>query len=606
VFGFSRQRSLEWKTAGIITAIVSLPILIAVATLIARDRWFPAGDMAQAELHMRGFFAHPPLVGAAGRIVGDAGTQGSHPGPALWVAMLPVYLFGARSSDALMLAVVSVHIVSILAAVMLAYRRGGRLLAALTGLATLCFVRSSGTDFMIEPWNPWLALLPFMVFILLIGEVVAPIPYSSPKGRATAFVLAVMIGSYCVQCHAGYVPLVFAALLGALGVMVYDVDRKGLMFQTVGISLCVGLAMWTPPILDQWRRTPGNLSVLWQHFASPSEPTIAFGSAVRVIATQMNILGPWLTGPGASAPSETWARYPGFIAFVALVLFVAALARQRGLSGLLRMQFMFCGLLIVSVISVLRIFGPYFEYTIRWLWILSALTIAHSCFVLCRIFGILHWLKSKRVFTTVAVAIASALLVTSAVQAHQRVHIPGPTESRILAGLIPQAIEVLDPQSSYLLRMYDPYTLNATGFGSLLELERQGFDVGVDFFRAAAALPHRVRSEMSIDLILWVVVGPAIARADLDPALKRVAYVDPRTPQEVILAEQLLNDIREGLIGAGRSELVPSLDTPGASLLFAEPALPHPIAEMVRQLIRWGQPVAMYVSTPGTTVTSLQ
>ena len=606
MFGISRQRPLEWKTIGIVTSIISVPLVIAVVTLIARERWFPAGDMAQAELHMRGFFTHPPLVGAAGRIVGDAGTQGSHPGPALWVAMLPVYLLGARSSDALMLAVVSVHIVSILAAVMLAYRRGGRLLAALTGLATLCFVRSSGTDFMIEPWNPWLALLPFMVFILLIGEVVAPVSLSSPKGRATAFVIAVVVGSYCVQCHAGYVPLVFAAFFGALGVLVYDVGRKGHIFQTVGISLCVGLAMWTPPILDQWRRTPGNLSVLWQHFASPSEPTIAFGSAVRVIATQMNILGPWLTGPGARAPSETWAQYPGFIAFVALVLVVAVLARQRGLSGLLRMQLMFCGLLIVSVISILRIFGPYFEYTIRWLWILSALTIAHSCFVLSRIFGISQCLKTKKLFTAGAVAIVSALLMTSAVQAHQRVHIPGPTESRILAELIPQAIEALDPQSSYLLRMYDPYTLNATGFGSLLELERQGFDVGVDFFRAAAALPHRIRSEKSVDSILWVVVGPAIVRADLDPVLKKVAYVDPRTAQEVILAEQLLNDIREGLIAAGRSELVSSLDTPGASLLFAEPALPHPVAEMVRQLIRWGQPVAMYVSTPGTIVASLQ
>jgi len=171
--------------------------------------------------------------------------------------------------------------------------------------------------------------------------------------------------------------------------------------------------------------------------------------------------------------------------------------------------------------------------------------------------------------------------------------------------LIPQAMQRLDHQSSYLLRMYDPYTLNATGFGSLLELERQGFDVGVESFFAAAALPHRVRSEMSVDGILWVVVGPAIARADLDQALTKIAYVDPRTAQEAILAEQLLNDIREGLIAADRSELVPSLDTPGASLLFAEPALPAPIAEMVRQLILLGQPVAMYAVTPGTTVTSL-
>ena len=414
------------------------------------------------------------------------------------------------------------------------------------------------------------------------------------------------VGSYCVQCHAGYVPLVLAALLGAFSVLIYDVCRKSLILQTAGISLLVGLVMWSPSILDQWRRTPGNLSVLWQHFASPSEPTIAFGSAVRVTATQMNILGPWLTGPGAHAPSENWARYPGFIAFVALVLFVALLARRRGLSGLLRMQMMFCSFLIVAMVSVLRIFGPYFEYTIRWLWILSGLTIAHSCFALCRMFGILQWLKAKRLLTALGVAVVGALLVTSAVQAHQRVHLPGPTDSRIVGELIPQAMQRLDHQSSYLLRMYDPYTLNATGFGSLLELERQGFDVGVESFFAAAALPHRVRSEMSVDEILWVVVGPAIARADLDQALTKIAYVDPRTAQEAILAEQLLNDIREGLIAADRSELVPSLDTPGASLLFAEPALPAPIAEMVRQLILLGQPVAMYAVTPGTTVTSLQ
>lgn len=605
MFGSLRQRSLECKSVGLITGIVSVPLLVAVVTLISRDRWFPAGDMAQAELHMRGFLAHPPLVGAAGRIVGDAGTQGSHPGPALWVAMLPIYLLGARSSDALMAAVVSVHIVAILAAAMLAYRRGGRLLAALTGFVSLCIVRSSGTDFMIEPWNPWLAVLPFMVFVLLIAEVVAPVLRSSPKRRATMFILAVAVGSYCVQCHAGYVPLVLAALLGAFSVLIYDVGRKSLIVQTAGISLLVGLVMWSPSILDQWRRTPGNLSVLWQHFASPSEPTIAFGSAVRVIATQMNILGPWLTGPGAHAPSENWARYPGFIAFVALVLFVALLARRRGLSGLLRMQMMFCSFLIVAMVSVLRIFGPYFEYTIRWLWILSGLTIAHSCFALCRMFGILQWLKAKRLLTALGVAVVGALLVTSAVQAHQRVHLPGPTDSRIVGELIPQAMQRLDHQSSYLLRMYDPYTLNATGFGSLLELERQGFDVGVESFFAAAALPHRVRSEMSVDEILWVVVGPAIARADLDQALTKIAYVDPRTAQEAILAEQLLNDIREGLIAADRSELVPSLDTPGASLLFAEPALPAPIAEMVRQLILLGQPVAMYAVTPGTTVTSL-
>jgi hypothetical protein len=201
----TRSRPSWYFIAGL-SVVVMIPAVMALLAVLTKGSWYPAGDMAQAELHMRGFFSHPPLVGAAGRIVGDSGLQGSHPGPGLWVAMLPVYVLGGRSSAALMVAVVSVHAVSVVAALHLARRRGGKLLACLVAAVLVLHMRSAGPDFLIEPWNPWLAVFAFLVFVFLIGEIVAPIGVGlASRGLVIATTL---VGSYCIQCHAGYSVLV--------------------------------------------------------------------------------------------------------------------------------------------------------------------------------------------------------------------------------------------------------------------------------------------------------------------------------------------------------------------------------------------------------------
>src|SRR3954471_20810184 len=90
---------LTTRATIVVLAAIALPLVVALVS-VSRETWFPTGDMAQAELHVAGFFRHPPLIGAAGRI-GSMFTpygQGSHPGPALWVALLPTYLLTGRSS----------------------------------------------------------------------------------------------------------------------------------------------------------------------------------------------------------------------------------------------------------------------------------------------------------------------------------------------------------------------------------------------------------------------------------------------------------------------------------------------------------------------------
>jgi hypothetical protein len=610
------RRSM-WLFVVVVSLLAVTPIIVAVIAMLSGDAWFPAGDMAQAELHMRGFLSNPPLVGAAGRIVSDSGLQGSHPGPGLWVAMLPVYLLGGRSSHALLAAAASVHIVSVIIAVRLAVHRGGRLLAMLTALAALVVIRASGSDFMIEPWNPWLAILPFMIFIFLVGELVAPM--GSARQKQLALVGAIVVGSYCIQCHAGYAVLVVGALAAAVVVWVRDEYRsqdltghqpwsrvrQGLIF-----GLTALLVVWLPVVIDQLRRKPGNVSILLEHFVSPSEPAMGVTQAAKIIATQFNLFGLWLSGPGADAPAEGWARYIGCLLMVSLWFWATWKVRKADQSAMFRWQMMMAGFVLLGSFSILRIFGPYYEYTVRWFWILSVVTATTSVFFLVRTYRLPEKVRISRVSLQAFGAGASLFLVgvvtVSAVQTADRVKLPGKTESRILADLIPEVVQNLDQDARYLLKMYDPYTLDATGFGSVLELERQGFDVGVEFFRAAAALPHRVRDENDVDTILWVVVGPAIKRADADPALTKLGEANPRSEDEEVLAQSLLIDVAAMLTAAGRDDLVAALEVPGASLIFAEPPLPDEIATVVRTFISLGQPVAMYSVAPGVPVTSLE
>lgn len=608
----------------LVFVVLAFPFIMAVAVLLFGDKWFPAGDMAQAELHMRGFFHRPPLVGAAGRIVSDEGFQGSHPGPSLWFAMLPVYLLGGRSSAALLAAAASVHVVSIGFVLFLAKRRFGSGFPLVLGFTILAVIRSSGPDFMVEPWNPWLALLPFAVFVFLIMDLVEsrsggtfPDRPMSAKRTLLELSAAVLVGSHCVQSHAGYVLLVVPPLAVVL-ILSMVRSSRGTGFserqpKTLSILLPAlvavssALLIWSPAVLDQVRRKPGNLTILWQHFGSPSEPTLGVSRSLEILFEQLNLLGPWLLGPNVVlSDALKWIGFLGFVLLMAGALYVVTFRlRNRLLMSSLGTLLVFIAL---GSLSILRIFGPYYEYTVRWLWILTAITVAMSGWILHRSFTALS--VSKKITSVVNRRTVSGLIVIAASltmwQVVVDVKLPGRTDSRIISGLIDDVTQELDNEKTYQIRFYDPYTLNATGFGLLLELERRGFNVKVDPEFAAAALPHRTAPSGDTDAILWVVVGPALERARTDPALHLIAAFNPRSAEQQERADDLLVAVAEGLKAAGRQDLVASLDTPGASILFAEPPLPRETADLVRELISMGQPTGVFSMSIGDVATSLE
>jgi hypothetical protein len=187
------QRLLsEAGWVAIVLAVVVLPIAVSLITMVG-DEWYPGGDFAlevmQAD-EVGG--SRTPLTGAWSRWGWD------HPGPLLFWLFAPFtkllgpigILWGAALLNGVAMA----------GGLLVAMRRGGRSLAVLTALALVVLCSALGAGRLVDPWNPWAAVLPFFAFVLLAWAVgdrdVAMAPW------------LVAVGTFAVQAHVGYIVLV--------------------------------------------------------------------------------------------------------------------------------------------------------------------------------------------------------------------------------------------------------------------------------------------------------------------------------------------------------------------------------------------------------------
>ena len=530
--------------------VVVLPAIVAVIRLVAGRTWYPTGDMAQAELHVRGIWSHPPLVGAAGRIESDSGVQGSHPGPSMWFALYPVYLLLGRTSAALMTSAVVVHTVAVWVALWMARRFGGLALMVPLAVGYAALVRSSGPAFFTEPWNPWFAVFPFAIFLLAI--------WASLHRTPRWFILAIAAGSHCVQSHVGYLLIVAGLCAATVALLVVRAARtRSLRLNVAPLAVAAGvlIVMWLPPLLDQHRRTPGNLGILLQHFGSPRDPFLARFTVAKIFASELSSLGPWLTGP------TLISRNPIF-ALVTVGIWAAAIVgayRQRFLAALW-LHAVLGGALALGGLSLLRIFGPYQEYTIRWFWILTVLIVVASVWTLWRV--VPHtWRHSLRLPTTALASLAIVgLSAVATVQFADRAQVTGLQDSDMVRELATPVQRVLNPNQVYLMRWHDPVGLGAVPFGLVLELERRGYTVGVDAQFSAAALPHRVVPEARAAALIWVVLGGRIADFRRDESFTEVVKVDLRTEQQRQRSDELAAFLQTRFGEIGQPELFQRLD----------------------------------------------
>jgi hypothetical protein len=583
----------------VIVATLLVP-LVAVLVAMHRERWFPSGDLAQAELHVRGFLRHPPLVGAAGRI-GSLEEQGSHPGPSMWLALLPTHLVFGRSAYGMLVAMVVLHLTSVTAAVWLARKVGGAALAIATFGAIVVALHAAGPQFLVQPWNPWAAIVPFLVFLLLVTRVV--------EGQLKSAPWAVLVGSHCVQSHVGYALLVGGLLVVALVAVIVrwrhegrGAAGEGSPVRPILWSIGVLALAWLPPVVDQLRRDPGNLRILWNHFAHPDAASVGLWAAIKAFAGEFNVVGGWVAGPRQPTEAPFW---PGFVLMAAAFIGAFVLNVRRRREPLIAFQVVISAAALIGIVSIARVFGDFYDYVIRWMWMITVAAAAAILTTAWRELRAVHIRSIEPRVARTAFAVAGALAMVVAGTAMTvngaTAEVPARRDSRLVGGVTPAVADGLDPTERYLVRWHDPMSLGGVGYGVLLELERRGYTVGVDPWGSAAALPHRVMPEQTASAVLWVVTGmKPIADFRARPDAVELGWYDQRTAAEQERSAQLRAQLEARLAEVGRADLIPTIDTQYgiAPLVIGNVGLPQDVKDLAGAYDELREPIAVFVVPP--------
>ena len=597
-----------WNIA-IVAAAVVVPLLVALIALAGR-RWYPVLDLAMTELRLRDVGTRQtPLIGLPGRI-GTFPDQGSHPGPISFWLLAPGYRLFGSSAWAMEAATVLLQIGWVSAALWIGQRRGG-LFGLVTVAAVLAVsVRGYGLIVLIQPWNPYLPLLAWMVVLLalwsvLVGDHLMLIPLTA----AAIFV---------AQTHIPY--LVLAGSLGILAVVVVSArtfrrDDRRTGFVLLGSSAAIFVVMWLGPAIDQWRRDPGNIRRLIDHFTSPSEDTLGLVGGVELLLRHLDVVhayGGLLIGTGSFVDASLdpgGVIWPGMIvlaAWLGAVVVSIRIDRRRGrVSARTYLHATVAVTLFVSLLSMMRIFGLIWYYLTLWAWGTTTLLLVAICWT-----GV-AWMRERdrvadvRVLTVAIGAVAAVVTAATSVAAIGTDH-PEERLGDALGELVEPTVAALDdgvgaatgPDGRYVVRWEDVAHFGSQGYGLVSELERVGFDVGVYDTWRVPVTQHRVIPPEQATAEVILVTGSYVEQLRGDDRVVEVAAVDPRSVDERAEYGRLRTDLIADLRADGLDDLVPLVD----SNLFGvrvDLRLSDDEVELANRLLHLGQETAVFIGAPG-------
>ena len=582
-----------WVLA-IVVALTLLPLLVAAAVL-ARRGWVPVGELAQAELRVRDFWSHPPSLGAVGRLRTDTHVS-SHPGPAAWWAMYPVYALFGRSAGALSLAVAAVAGAWSAGGLALVWRRAGDRAVALAGIVVLGLFAALGPLTFLEPWNPWFAVMPFFCVVLGTWDLL--------EGHPWSLLLVVGAGSYAVQAHFGYAPLVAVLALAGVAGLLWGRHRRGerLSELLVPVLAAVGLGglMWVLPVLEQLRNDPGNFTVVWQAYRQEAQRQEIVGllDGARLVAARLDVLAPLEVGQELPADQ----RSPGVGAVLSAVAWAGTTwvawrrRREPMMRSVLALDTAAAVGLLAAVAAASRIAGDVFGYLVLWLPVLVAVAVFAVLWTGWLMIGEVTGLQRAATW-----AIAAGLLVQCAVVTARFSDPPTPAEqlSRTTFELEDEVTSRLDEDARYLVRWDDPLAFGAIGQGLLSEMERRGYDAGADAHLSVEVRPHRVLDPSDADAAVWAVTGAAIDRWRHVEGVEELAYADPRNDRERAESAALRRDILAELRSIGGADLADRLED-NYWATREDPRVPESLAERIDRLAALGLPTAVFLADPDT------
>lgn len=564
------------------TLLVVAPVLAVVITRSGRT-YLATSDLGVIDLRIRDIWnGDIPLVGPYSRL------GWSHPGPALFLLLaIPNGLFGhapwtTQVGGALLQGIAICWLAS------LAWRRGGLTLVVATMTAVSLVYASTGAWVVLEPWNPYIALPFFCLFVFQCWLVATGAPEHLP---GLAFV-----ASFLVQTHVGYLPLVVAALAVVAVCAVRDrgsPPTRRAWRRPLAFAAGITAVMWVLPVIDLVCNRPGNLERMARYFVNgdTGEPVAGVTHALELMAAEFEPRPAWLGASdksgliqaGATA-SLVWLLVP--VAILALSWWAS---RGRPASSARRLWTLAAALLPVAVLALSRVTGWLYPYLFQWRPAIAVLVVFASAGLVV----VARRLLDRAVVRTALAAVAVvAVCVFSGSMAFAILRDGGrtPALERMSRSLVDDVADRVPPGGT-ILRL-DPVTLIGAQKGIFDELARRGKPVFVDERLGYLYGEQHGAVLGDVDSVWWVAEsGYATTVLERLPGAEVIARYSPLSPPDEDRLARLQRELIERFEANGTPQYIPIVDS--ALLSFAIPdlaaedrALVDEVAELNRRASR--------------------
>ncbi|MEX2292556.1 MAG: hypothetical protein WD691_02110 [Acidimicrobiales bacterium] len=589
--------------------MLSVPLLVALAGF-RRDPWTPVLDLAMTELRVRDVGgSHTPLVGLPGRI-GSLAQQGSHPGPLSFYALAPTYRLLGSTAWALQAATVLVHVVAMGVALVIARRRGGRALILAVAVLLAVLLAGYGGGVLTEPWNPYLPLLWWVVVLLGVWSVL--------DGDLAMLPVVAVAGSFCGQTHVPYLGLcigIAALTAGSLARRwIRTPGDRGRIRRWSIMTLALGVLLWTPPTIDQARHDPGNYRQLVDHFAHPPEAARGLGVGVQDGLEHFDVAYlAWadLQDPGALVRPPSGMQPSAARGAVLLVLWVMAAAAswRRRDRVLMALHAVVGASAFLMVLAISRIFGRVWYYLTLWGWVIGAVAALAVVWSVASLVGDHvrdRWPGVARGAPVVLAVLAVALTTRFTASAWDSQHADAPVAAD-LAAVVDETAAGLDAnegaatgrQGRYLVSWADAFHIGSQGYGLLNELERRGFDVGVDHSARVPATAHRVLDRSHATARIELATGVNVERWRAVPGAVEIVTFDPRSAKGREEQAQLRGEVIATLRRLGLNDLVTEVDDNLFGVAIDE-RVPVATQQQMGRMLEIGAPLSIFVAPVDT------
>lgn len=339
---------------------MGLLLVVGVGFIIAHREWHPISDWALTDLEALRVRDAFPLIGSYSRL------GWSHPGPAFTLMMAASTTLAGGSAAGLLLGMLLVHMGSLVLAWFGGLPLGASAAILVTSTLLLTWAWGTNATGMLHPWNPNVSLLGAGALIMLACNAAA-------RHSLGAWLMA-PVASVLIQAHIG--TAMFALLVG-LGAVVLALwpwgQQRPIPWRAWFFGSSLTLLLWAPPLIEQFTREPGNLTLL---IRSDPGATMGLGAGWAALTGSFALPPCWWSSQLLWLPDQP--AVPWLLALPVVATVIAARSRER-----LAMQAMgLAWLAILAIVpTVARVDEP-FGYLVQWIPAVVMVTMALSLWVI--------------------------------------------------------------------------------------------------------------------------------------------------------------------------------------------------------------------------------